>query len=339
MGSKKISLLGMTPDELKEVTQEAGLPSFASQQLSVWLYRKNITLIDQMTDISKKGREILAERYEIGLKPHTEVRTSSDGTKKYLFPAGNMKFIETAFIPEENRNTLCLSTQVGCKMACLFCMTGKQGFQGNLTAGEILNQVKSLPESDKISNIVYMGMGEPLDNPDEVLKSLMILTSEWGFAMSPRRITVSTIGIIPSLKRLISESEVNIALSLHSPFNEERKMIVPLEKVYPLHDIIKELKAAVLYGQRRISVEYIMLKGFNDTGKHVLGLIRLLNGLKCRINLIRFHPIPGTTFESTPDEEIEIFRNKLNEKGFITTIRKSRGKDINAACGLLSTKK
>ena len=224
-------------------------------------------------------------------------------------------------------------------MGCVFCMTGKQGFQGNLSAGDILNQVKSLPEADKLTNIVFMGMGEPLDNLEAVLASLKILTSEWGFAMSPKRITVSTIGVIPALRRIINESKVNIALSLHSPFNEERKMLIPLEKAYPLVDIIKELKNTDWSGQRRISIEYIMLKGLNDTIKHVQELSRLLNGLKCRVNLIRFHPIPGSSLVGTSDQEIELFRDKLKEKGLVTTIRKSRGQDIDAACGLLSTRK
>lgn len=335
---EKEALFGKTPDELKIIVDEAGLPSYASKQIAAWLYAKNISSIEQMTDISKKGRDFLIEKYELGLNSYETVQVSSDGTKKYLFSAGKIKRVEAAYIPETNRNTLCLSTQVGCKMGCLFCMTGKQGFQGNLTAGEILNQVKSLPESGKLTNIVYMGMGEPLDNIDEVLKSINILTSDWGFGMSPRRVTVSTIGIIPSMLRFLNECDAHLALSLHTPFDEERKKLMPVETVYPVKNVIAELKKADWSGQRRISIEYIMFRGLNDTREHVNELARLLSGLNCRINLIRFHPIPDTPLLSTADPDIEIFRDLLKRKGIIATIRRSRGEDIYAACGLLSTK-
>ena len=331
------NLFGKTLDELKEVAEEAGLPPFSAKQMAVWLYKKKISDISLMTDISKKGRLYLSENFHPGLYLHRSVQVSSDGTRKYLFPARGDKFVEAAYIPEKERGTLCLSTQVGCKMGCVFCMTGKQGFQGNLTSGEILNQVKSLPESDRLTNIVYMGMGEPLDNIDEVLKSIKILTSEWGFGMSPGRITVSTIGLIPAIVRFLEESKAHLAISLHTPFHEERKKLLPAENVHPLTEIVKILKKYDWRGQRRISMEYIMFKGLNDTPRHVKGLSDLLEGLRCRINLIRFHPIPGSVFESTCDKDIESFREALERKGYITTIRKSRGQDIYAACGLLST--
>jgi 23S rRNA (adenine2503-C2)-methyltransferase len=335
---EKEFLFGKTLDELGKVAQNAGLPAYTAKQMASWLYGKNIQQIEEMTDISKKGRDYLINNYELGLYPHKTVQVSTDGTKKYLFPVGALKTVEAAYIPELARSTLCLSTQVGCKMGCLFCMTGKQGFQGNLSSGEILNQVKSLPEAEKLTNLVYMGMGEPLDNLDEVLKSIQILTASWGFAMSPRRITVSTIGIIPAMNRFIKESEAHLALSLHSPFDEERKKLMPVENVYPLKEVIAELKKTDWAGQRRISIEYIMFRGLNDTQEHVNELSRLLHGLRCRINLIRFHPIPDTPLTGTGNREMEAFRDALNQKGIIATIRRSRGEDIYAACGLLSTK-
>jgi 23S rRNA (adenine2503-C2)-methyltransferase len=224
-------------------------------------------------------------------------------------------------------------------MGCLFCMTGKQGFQGNLTPGEILNQYRSLPERRKLSNIVYMGMGEPLDNLPAVLRSLEVFTANWGFALSPRRITVSTIGITPAMLEFLNKSEAHLAISLHSPFDEERRKLMPVQQVYPLKEVLKEIRSWDFGRQRRISFEYILFKGYNDSAAHVNELSRILHGIKCRINLIRFHPIPDTPLESPSEKAIEIFRDKLNSKGITTTIRASRGEDIWAACGLLSTKR
>jgi 23S rRNA (adenine2503-C2)-methyltransferase len=241
-------------------------------------------------------------------------------------------------IPENDRITVCVSSQVGCKMGCLFCMTGKQGFQGQLTAGEIVNQIRSIEEAGQVTNIVYMGMGEPFDNLDEVLKSLEILTSEWGYAMSPRRITVSTIGIVPGMKTFLDLSDAHLAVSLHTPFDDERRKLMPVQVAYPLNDVLREIRNWDLGKQRRVSFEYIMFKGLNDTTRHVNELARLLNGIKCRINLIRFHPIPGTPLKGSDDETLFAFKDKLNDKGILTTIRASRGQDIYAACGLLSTK-
>ncbi len=330
--------MGKTLSELKEVVGKPGLPAFTAQQLADWLYKKDVESIDEMSNLSLKNRKILAENYSLGTRKYLNFQESSDGTKKYLFPALNGKFIEAAYIPESTRATLCVSSQVGCKMGCLFCMTGKQGFQGDLTAGEIINQIRSIPERDKLTNIVYMGMGEPLDNTDEVLKSLEILTSEWGFAMSPRRITVSTIGMIPGMRTFLEKSECHLAISLHTPFDEERKKLMPVENVYPLREVMAEVRKHNWFRQRRISFEYIMFKDLNDTAKHIHELSKLLNGIKCRVNLIRFHTIPDTPLEGSPDAVIEEFKNKLNEKGITATVRRSRGEDILAACGLLSTK-
>jgi len=332
-------LFGKTLDELKTLSTELGLPAFTGKQLAQWIYQKEVQSIDEMTNLSKKAREELSSKYTLGLQDPIDVQESIDGTKKYLFPGTPGKFIETAYIPDRERATVCVSSQVGCKMGCLFCMTGKQGFQGNLTAGEILNQYRSIPEWRKLSNIVYMGMGEPLDNLDEVLISLEILTSPWGFAMSPRRITVSTIGITPAMLRFLESSEAHLAISLHTPFDEERRKLMPVQQVYPLKEVLSEIRSWDFGRQRRVSFEYILFKGLNDSAKHVNELSRILHGIKCRINLIRFHPIPGTPLESPDEESIIAFRDKLNAKGLTTTIRASRGQDIWAACGLLSTKK
>jgi len=331
-------LFGKTIEELREVVLELGLPGFTATQIADWLYHKSASSIGEMTNLSKKARELLETNYEFGLISYTKVQASADGTKKYLFPTAQGKFIETAMIPEDSRVTVCVSSQVGCKMGCLFCMTAKQGFQGQLTAGEIVNQIRSIDEAAEVSNIVYMGMGEPFDNLPEVLKSLEILTSEWGFAKSPRRITVSSIGIIPGMLTFLDKSEAHLAISLHTPFDEERQKLMPVQVAYPIKDVIKEIKSWDFGRQRRVSFEYIMFGGLNDTPRHVRELGRLLSGIKCRINLIRFHPIPGTPLKSSDEKSIQVFKDSLNEKGILTTVRASRGQDIYAACGLLSTK-
>jgi len=335
----KEPLFGKTLSELNELSGTLGLPSFTGKQLAHWLYRKEVTETGEMTDLSRDARNKLSDQFEVGMRLPVNVQESSDGTRKYLFETGSGRFIETAFIPEKERNTVCVSSQVGCKMGCLFCMTGKQGFQGNLSAGEILNQYRSLPEWKKLTNIVYMGMGEPLDNLQEVLKSLEILTADWGFALSPRRITVSTIGITPAMAEFLNHSQAHLAVSLHTPFDDERQKLMPIQQVYPLQEVLQQIRSWDFGRQRRVSFEYILFRGFNDSSRHVNELSRILNGIRCRINLIRFHPIPDTPLESPDESTIQAFREKLTRKGITTTIRASRGQDIYAACGLLSTKK
>jgi 23S rRNA (adenine2503-C2)-methyltransferase len=332
-------LFGKTLEELKDLSVKLGLPSFTGRQLAEWLYKKEVSSFEEMSNLSLKARALLKENYETGIMSPTDVQVSVDGTKKYLFPALEGKFIETAYIPDGKRHTVCVSSQVGCKMGCLFCMTGKQGFQGNLSSGEILNQYRSIPEWRSITNLVYMGMGEPLDNLEEVLKSLEVLTSDWGFALSPRRITVSTIGITPAMLEFLNRSNAHLAVSLHTPFEEERRKLMPVQQVYPLKEVLKEIKSWDFGRQRRVSFEYILFKNFNDSSSHVNELSRILQGIRCRINLIRFHPIPDTPLESPDEKTINAFKDKLSAKGITTTIRASRGQDIWAACGLLSTKK
>jgi 23S rRNA (adenine2503-C2)-methyltransferase len=334
---EKPSLFGSTPEELLEIANDLGLPKYTAKQLTDWLYKKDISSIDEMLNLSKETREILKQNTLLGVEKPLKVQVSKDGTKKYLFAASD-KFIETAFIPEEDRATLCVSSQVGCKMACAFCMTGKQGFQTNLKPGQILNQLKSIPESKEISNIVFMGMGEPFDNIDNVLKTLKILTSDYGFGLGSKRINVSSIGYIKGLTRFLTESDCHLAISLHNPFPEERIKLMPIEKTNPIKEVLQIIKNHDFGRYRRVSFEYIMFKDFNDTERHVKELAKILNGIKCRINLIRFHPVPGVDVVGSDDETIFKFQSLLKAKGIVTTLRASRGLDIAAACGLLSTK-
>jgi 23S rRNA (adenine2503-C2)-methyltransferase len=336
----KERLLGMTFDELKTVAARISLPSYAAQQLADWLYRKKVTSIHEMTNLAAVKRELLAEHYEIGAVAPSGVVRSSDGTIKYLFTVGDGTCtVETVHIPSKDHSTLCVSSQVGCKMNCLFCMTGKQGFSTQLTTNEILNQIQSVPENNSLTNIVFMGMGEPLDNTSQLFKALEILTTPYGYAWSPKRITVSTIGITPGLKRFLSESNCHLAISLHSPYHEERLSLMPVEKVYPIEGIIDLLRACDFSHQRRVSFEYILFEGLNDSERHAKDLIRLLKGISCRVNLIRFHAIPGVKLRSSSEKKIEQFRNALNARGLTCTTRLSRGEDIFAACGMLSTAK
>ena len=334
----KENIFGKTKKELQELVVGLGLAKFIGSQLAEWMYKNNARTFEDMHNISKKAKALLNEKYQLERVEHGTVQKSVDGTKKYLFHVRGSHFIEAAFIPDRDRATLCVSSQVGCKMGCLFCMTGKQGFQANLSTGEILNQIYSLPEFEQLTNVVYMGMGEPFDNLDNVLRSIEILTADYGMAWSPRRITVSTIGIIPAMKTFLEKSEAHLAISLHSPFEEERKKIMPIENVYNLPKLLEVITNFEFGGQRRVSFEYIMFKDFNDGKAQVDQLARILNGIKCRINLIRFHPIPGTPLLGSDDETILKFQADLKKKGIMTTIRASRGQDIFAACGLLSTK-
>ncbi len=334
---QKEKLYGKTLNELIAVTKRIGLPGFAAKQISDWLYKKEISSIDDMTNLSKKMRELLSVDYEFGLSEPVKESESSDGTKKYLYKVLKDKYIETAYIPDNERATICVSSQAGCKMGCIFCMTGKQGFQGNLSSNEILNQFRSLPEYRNLTNMVFMGMGEPLDNLSELLKSLEILTSEWGYGWSPTRITVSTVGLISGIKEFLEKSRCHLAVSLHSPFDEERKKLMPIQRTNSIDEFLGLIRNFDFNSQRRVSFEYILFKGMNDTPGHIKELARILNGIKCRINIIRFHPIPGSDFFSPDVETTRMFKEALNSKGILTTVRASRGVDIQAACGLLST--
>ena len=335
----KYPLLGMTLTELQSVTKDLGMPAFAAKQIASWLYDKKVTSIDEMTNLSLKHRELLKGEYDLGISAPVDEMRSVDGTVKYLYQVSDNHFVEAVYIPDEDRATLCVSSQVGCKMNCKFCMTGKQGFTASLTANQILNQIAALPERDKLTNVVMMGMGEPLDNLDEVLKALHILTASYGYGWSPKRITLSSVGLRKGLQRFIEESECHLAISLHSPFHEERLSLMPVEKAYPAQGVIDLIRQYDFSHQRRVSFEYIVFKNLNDSLKHAKALICLLNDVDCRVNLIRFHAIPNVPLESSDLAKMEVFRDTLNNAGIVCTIRASRGEDIFAACGMLSTAK
>lgn len=337
MTNSKFRLYGASLAQLKALCEELALPRFAHKQIARWLYTRFVVNIDSMTDLSKAAREVLKEHCELGLSAPLKVSVSQDGTKKYLFRTSQGEYIESALIPDGERMTLCVSSQAGCKMGCKFCATGRMGFRHHLSATEIINQILSIPERDQLTNLVFMGMGEPLDNIDNLLQTLDILTSEWGLAWSPTRITVSTAGVARTLPRLLDESKVHIAVSLHNPFPEERREIMPIENSYSIREVCDILRRYDFTHQRRVSFEYIVLEGMNCSARHIKELSRLLDGIKCRINLIRFHRIPDSPFFSPELEKIIEFRDTLTKRGIQTTLRASRGEDIEAACGLLST--
>lgn len=330
-------LVGLTLEELRKVAAECGLPRFAATQIAKWLYDKRVESIDQMTDISKAGRARLAEcGYTVGREAPLSEARSTDGTVKYLFRGAPGRDVEAVYIPDRDRATLCVSSQAGCKMNCSFCMTGRQGFHGNLTAHQILNQVLSIPASESLTNLVFMGMGEPTDNLGPVLQTIEILTAKWGLAWSPKRITVSSIGKLQPLQRLLNETKVHIAISIHSPYPSERASLMPVEKAYPIKEVVELLRGYDFSHQRRLSFEYIMFRGVNDSPRHCHELARRLHGLDCRVNLIRFHAIPGSDLLPSTPEKMERFRDALNAEGITATIRASRGEDIMAACGMLA---
>jgi len=348
------NLLGLSVSELKEVVAQMNMPAFTAKQIAQWLYSGHVMSIDEMTNVSKRNRERLAEEYTIGAMAPIDAQHSVDGTIKYLFPTASGKFVETVYIPDRDRATLCVSCQVGCKMNCLFCQTGKQGYEGSLTVTDILNQIYSLPEREKLTNIVFMGQGEPMDNLDNVLKATEVLTADWGYAWSPKRITVSSVGVRGKLKRFLDESNCHVAISLHSPLHEQRMKLMPAEKAMPIAETVELLKTYPTFRrqdhgsaswqedtsrQRRLSFEYIVFDGLNDSMTHAREIVKLLDGLDCRINLIRFHSIPGVDLKTSDEKRMETLRDYLTKHGLFTTIRASRGQDIFAACGLLSTAK
>lgn len=334
----KEKLLGKNPDELKAAALAAGLPAFAGKQLAQWLYVRRVRSFDEMTNISKAGRAKLAELYELGVSAPLGSISSSDGTKKYLFGVCGSSRVESVMIPDGERRTLCVSSQAGCKMGCRFCMTGRQGWHGNLDVAEILNQYISIDESLELTNTVFMGMGEPLDNYDVVMKAIEVLTAPWGFGWSPKRITLSTIGVMPALRRYLDDCRCHLAVSLHNPFPEERVEMMPVQKAFDEKAVADLIKQYDFTGQRRVSFEYTMFDGWNDDKRHADALIRMLRGLECRVNLIRFHKIPDFPYECSPQSRMEAFRDRLNSNGITCTIRASRGEDILAACGMLAGK-
>ena len=336
----KIRLCGKTPDELVSIAVSEGLPAFAGRQIGEWIYHKRASSLDAMTNLSKAAREKLSEKYEVGIAMPVDVRTSSDGTRKYLFPVDGdpSNAVEAVMIPDGDRKTLCVSSQAGCKMGCKFCMTGRQGFHGSLSVADIISQFLAVDEAEELTGTVFMGMGEPLDNWENVKKTLEILTAPWGFAWSPKRITLSTIGVLPRLKEFLDQSKCHLAVSLHNPYPVERMEMMPVEKAFPTREILELIRKYDFTGQRRVSFEYTVFKGWNDTPAHAKELSKLLRGLECRVNLIRFHKIPDFPYSPASDAEMTAFRDRLNALGVMATVRASRGEDIYAACGLLAGK-
>ncbi len=338
MESGKINLLGKTLGQLQGLCTAEGFPRFTAKQLCDWLYKKRADSIDHMTNLSLAQRARLNEIAYIGRETPVNCQVSKDGTKKYLFPVLDGQHIEAVYIPDDDRATLCVSSQAGCKMGCHFCVTGQQGFHGNLSAGDILNQLFSIPEYEELSNVVFMGMGEPMDNLEAVLAATEVMTAPWGLGWSPKRITVSTVGIVPGLKRFLDESLCHLAVSLHNPMPQERLQLMPVQKAFPLNEVLALLRKYDWSGQRRLSFEYTMFRGLNDDLAHAQRLVDTLHGLDCRVNLIRFHESPEAPYKTSLPTAIKDFQEYLNRHGVICTLRASRGQDIDAACGLLAGK-
>ncbi len=335
----KRNILGKDVAELQDMVLELGMPKFTAKQIAQWVYQKNVRSFDGMTNISKRHRELLEENCSIGTVDPVETQTSGDGTVKYLFPTEDGKYVETVYIPEHDRATLCVSTQVGCKMGCMFCQTGRQGFEGSLTVTDILNQIYSIEKPETLTNIVFMGQGEPLDNYDNMMKAISVITADYGWAWSPRRITVSTVGLKKNLERFLRESECHLAVSMHFPIHEQRSRYMPAERQFPIEEIVALLRRYDWSHQRRLSFEYTMFDGVNDSTLFAKEIVRLLTGLDCRVNLIRYHRIPDLELDESPQTKMTAFRDYLTRHGLYTTIRASRGQDIDAACGLLTTKR
>ncbi len=335
----KRNILGKDIAELQDMVLELGMPKFTAKQIAQWVYQKNVRSFDGMTNISKRHRELLEENCSIGTVDPVETQTSGDGTVKYLFPTEDGKYVETVYIPEHDRATLCVSTQVGCKMGCMFCQTGRQGFEGSLTVTDILNQIYSIEKPETLTNIVFMGQGEPLDNYDNMMKAISVITADYGWAWSPRRITVSTVGLKKNLERFLRESECHLAVSMHFPIHEQRSRYMPAERQFPIEEIVALLRRYDWSHQRRLSFEYTMFDGVNDSTLFAKEIVRLLTGLDCRVNLIRYHRIPDLELDESPQTKMTAFRDYLTRHGLYTTIRASRGQDIDAACGLLTTKR
>lgn len=337
---EKPSLIGMNLAELQDVAYKGGMPRFVGKQLAEWIYGKRVESFEEMANISKRNKEWLSEHYSIGRRAPVKESRSSDGTVKYLFQVAPGRTVESVYIPDHDRATLCVSSQVGCKMNCYFCATGKMGFRQNLTAAEIVNQILSIPSKGssmtQLTNVVFMGMGEPLDNLPEVERVIEILTAPWGFAWSPKRITVSTVGKLPQLKDLLDRTQVHVAVSVHSADTEQRESMMPAQRAFPISAVMKLLSGYDFSHQRRLSLEYIMWRGVNDDIAHADQLIKLIGNQECRVNLIRFHAVPGVDLRPASEERMLMFRNYLNSKGITATIRASRGEDIEAACGMLA---
>ncbi len=334
---EKITLCGLTADEISGIIEAEGYSMNQAVTISNYLYKKKVRTFDHISSLPLKLRNYLGEVSVPGIYDHVSFERSSDKTVKYLFRNPEGQQFETVYIPDIKRNTVCVSTQSGCRMGCHLCVTGRYGFYGNLSAGDIVNQVLSLPEADKVTHIVFMGMGEPLDNLPNVLRACEIFTSQWGLAIGQRNITVSTVGITPAIAEFLAVSSCNLTLSLYSPFRSDRLKFVPAEQKYPLEGLIDLMKRFPVKKKRRLSVAYVMIRDFNDTERHLEGLKHLLDGTGIRVNLLPYHAIGDDEYKPTTEKRMQFFRHNLVVSGISASIRKSRGLDISAACGLLAS--
>ncbi len=342
MGAKglPIDLAELDRPALEVALVERRHPKFHAGQIFRWIYRRGVADVGAMTDLSRELRAALADEFALKTPVLVHREKSSDGTEKFLLRLADGRQIESVFIPDTPSQTFCVSTQVGCAMACSFCLTGKMGLVRNLTAGEIVGQVRVLADAlhmhDTTFNIVLMGMGEPLHNYDETMKALRILADVQGFAVPPRRVTLSTVGLLPALERLAREPIMpNLAISLHAPTDATRGELVPLNKKYGVAEIIAAAKKFPLRKRGRITFEYVLLAGVNDSADDARKLAKLLAGVRSKVNLIPLNAAPGIPFERPSDEAIDTFAKVLADSGLIVSVRKSRGRDIRAACGQL----
>jgi len=332
------SLCGLSAGEIFKIIEPWDYNLSHAVSIANSIFKRQIRDVPALKSVPKQLKNLLQNDFEVGAFMPVTSQLSSDGTEKYLFKSDDGKLFETVYIPDTKRNTLCLSTQSGCRMGCSFCATGNWGFHGNLSVPEIVNQFISIPHAGKITHAVFMGMGEPLDNLDNVLKACNIITSGWGLSLSPRNVTVSTVGITPAIEKFLSGCDCNLALSLFSPFPEERRSMIPVESKYPVKEIIDLLKDFPLGKRRRISLAYIMIKDLNDTGRHLDELRSLVTGSGLRVNLLEYHQAGSDTNTSSTPERMMYFKHNLVISGVSASIRRSRGADISAACGLLATR-
>lgn len=331
------SLSGLTVEEIFQLIEPSGFKLSHAHSIANSIYKKRVNDIHDIRQIPNKLRNLLVERHGIGNFPPVASEISADRSVKYLFRSADGKMFETVYIPEGKRNTVCVSSQSGCRMGCSFCVTAGYGFHGNLSAAEIVNQVISIPCAGKVTHVVLMGMGEPMDNLQNVLKACEILRSEWGCSISRRNITVSTVGMTPEVEQFLANSECNVALSLFSPFHEERIKLVPAERIYPVKDILEMLRSFPVRKKRRLTVAYMMIRGLNDTGRHLESLISMLAGSDIRVNLLPYHKSSNDLNDPSSTERMMFFKHNLVMAGISASIRRSRGTDISAACGMLAS--
>ncbi len=345
MTSPRINIKSLTREELQARLTETGLKKYRADQILKWIYTHHSVSFEDMTNIAKAERGLLAAIFTISSPNIRRTEISRDGTRKFLFELEDRHTVESVLIPDEDRQTLCISSQAGCRQACRFCLTGSGGFVRDLRAYEIADQVLEISRilhqegTRGITNIVLMGMGEPLANFDEVIKALKIITSETGLGFSPRRVTVSTAGLVPEIEKLgKSGMKVNLAVSLNATTDEVRDEIMPVNRRYPIKELLTACKRFPLEPRRRITFEYVMLKNVNDSAEDALRLTKLLRGIKCKVNLIPFNPFPGSEFERPDDATVRRFQKILLDHHYTAPVRESRGRDISAACGQLREK-